>query len=72
MPWTAQLLPACLALITLAHPPACLQVRSGLGSIPADFDTVCRQVGLLSSASNRARWEAYAAAHMFNPSTSHL
>ncbi|PRW57539.1 NADP malic enzyme [Chlorella sorokiniana] len=47
-------------------------VRSQLGTVPADFDAVCRQAGVASSASNRARWEAYAAAHMFHPSTSHL
>lgn len=49
-----------------------MQVRSRLGSIPPDFDTVCRQAGVASSASNLARWEAYAAAHMFHPNTSHL
>ena len=50
----------------------CLQVRSGLGSIPADFDAVCRKAGVGSGASNRAHWEAYSAAHMFNPMTSNL
>lgn len=46
-------------------------VRSGLGSLPADFDAVVRRTaGRLSgsgAASNLALWEAYAAAHMFDP-----
>ena len=46
------------------------QVRTGLGSLPADFDAVARRApgGLPSAASNLARWEAYAAAHMYDPS----
>ena len=49
------------------------QVRSGLGTLPADFDEVVRRAGGLSSAaSNLARWEAYAAAHMFDPATARL
>ena len=44
------------------------QVRSGLGSLPANFDAVVKRAGSLgSAASNLARWEVYAAAHMFDP-----
>lgn len=50
-----------------------LQVRTGLGSLPADFDEAGRRDRVLpTSASNLARWEAYAAAHMFNPNTARL
>jgi hypothetical protein len=54
-------------------PPSALQVRTGLGSIPADFDQAVRSPrGLPTSASNLARWEAYATAHMFDPSAARL
>lgn len=56
--------------VALASPPTHpRQVRTGLGSVPADFDAVIKRVGGLgSAASNLARWEAYAAAHMYDPS----
>ena len=49
-----------------------LQVRTGLGCLPADFDSVVRAAGVAHTASNLARWEAYAVAHMFDPSTAKL
>lgn len=47
-------------------------VRAGLGSLPADFDEAVRRSSLPSSASNLARWEAYAVAHMYDPNTAKL
>lgn len=57
----------------LPPPPPDTQVRSGLGSLPADFDEAVRHsAGFPSSASNLARWEAYAVARMYDPSTAKL
>lgn len=56
---------------TRPAPPA-VQVRAGLGSLPADFDEAVRRSSLPSSASNLARWEAYAVAHMYDPNTAKL
>jgi hypothetical protein len=47
-------------------------VRTGLGCLPADFDSVVRAAGVAHTASNLARWEAYAVAHMFDPCTAKL
>ena len=63
-------LPACPALPCPAL--LALQVRTGLGCLPADFDSVVRAAGVAHTASNLARWEAYAGAHMFDPSTAKL
>ena len=43
-------------------------VACGLGRMPVDFDAVT--VGVALTAGNSAKWEAYARAHMFDPSTS--
>lgn len=48
------------------------QVRSGLGSLPADFDEAAKRAGLPSSASNLARWQAYAVARMYDPAAAKL
>ncbi len=52
--------------------PLSMQVRAGLGSLPADFDEAVRRSGLPSSASNLTRWEAYAVAHMYDPNAAKL
>lgn len=49
-----------------------VQVRTGLGSLPADFDAALKGRALPTAASNLTHWEAYAAAHMFDPSTAKL
>ena len=44
-------------------------MRTGLGSVPDDFDAMVKRAGgVPSTASNLARWEAYSAAHFFDPS----
>ncbi|KAL4857157.1 NADP-dependent malic enzyme [Chlorella vulgaris] len=47
-------------------------VRTGLGSLPADFDAALKGRALPTTASNLTHWEAYAAAHMFDPNTAKL
>lgn len=68
--------PTLLPPLPCSLPAAPLQVRSGLGSLPPDFDAVVRRAaGRLSgsgTASNLALWEAYAAAHMLDPTTAKL
>ena len=58
--------------VRLMGAAADFMVRSGLGCLPADFDEVVKSAGLASSASNLARWEAYAAAHWFDPAAAKL